>query len=178
MKLLLLVLGLTITSALFSQSTFPVAWQGNWKGELCWYRSPGKAPEKVNMELRVQRGDTAFSWQMIYGSATQDNRPYTLFAVDSSNGHWAINEHNGIILDQFFLANRLNGAFTVGQSTILNSYELKGDSLIVEFNTLQASPLNRTGLGTEESPKVDSYRYRGYQRAVLRRVPKPATASE
>ena len=121
------------------------------------------------MELRVHKKDTAWTWQMIYGSPSEDNRPYTLFPRDTAKGHWAINEHNGIVLDQFFLAGRLSGAFTVGNTTILNTYQLQGDSMIVEFNSLQAKPLSITGKGTAESPAVENYRVKGYQRAVLYR---------
>jgi len=169
MKSVALAIVLLISSTVFSQSGFPAGWQGNWKGELLWYNGPGKDPKKVKMELRIQRGDTAWTWQLIYGSPVEDNRPYSLFAVDPVKGHWAIDEHNGIILDQFFLADRLSGAFTVAGSTIFNSYEIKGDSMIVEFSTLQAKPLASTGKGTEESPKVDSYGVRSFQRGVLRR---------
>ncbi|MBN8876589.1 MAG: hypothetical protein J0I32_03530 [Sphingobacteriales bacterium] len=157
------------SAMLKAQSGFPHGWEGNWKGELLWYTETGKEPKKVNMELRIHRQDTAWGWQLIYGFPSEDNRPYTLFAKDTTKGHWAINEHNDIVLDQFFLAGRLSGAFTVGNTTILNTYQLQGDSLVVEFNNLQAKPLSTSGKGTAESPTVESYRVKGYQRAVLRR---------
>lgn len=156
-------------TTLKAQSRFPESWEGNWKGELLWYTETGKEPKKVNMELRIHRQDTAWSWQLIYGSPTEDNRPYTLFARDTVKGHWAINEHNGIILDQFLLAGRLSGAFTVSNSTILNTYQLQGDSLIVEFTSMQAKPLSTSGKGTEESPAVENYKIKGYQKAILYR---------
>ncbi len=154
-------------NALNAQTGFPEGWEGNWKGELLWYTETGKEPKKVNMELRIHRQDTAWSWQLIYGSPTEDNRPYTLFARDTAKGHWAINEHNGIVLDQFFLAGRLSGAFTVANSTILNTYQLQGDSLVVEFTSMEAKPLSTSGKGTEESPVVENYKIKGYQRATL-----------
>jgi hypothetical protein len=170
MKNAVLLAGLLLFfTAIRAQPRFPSDWEGNWKGELLWYTETGKEPKKVNMELRVHKTDTAWSWQLIYGSAAEDNRPYTLFARDTAKGHWAINEENGIILDQFLIAGRLSGAFTVANSTILNTYQLQGDSLVVEFNTLHAKPLTTTGKGTEDSPTVESYRVKGYQRAVLRR---------
>jgi len=152
-----------------AQSGFPYDWEGDWKGELLWYTEAGKEPKKLNMELRIHRQDTAWTWQLIYGSPSEDNRPYTLFARDTAKGHWAINEHNGIILDQFLLAGRLSGAFTVGATTILNTYQLQGDSLLIEFNSLQAKPLSISGKGTEDSPAVESYKIKGYQKAILYR---------
>src|SRR5690606_868412 len=100
-----------------------------------------------------------------------DNRPYFLFPKDSTGIHWVIDERNGIILDQYYFANRLSGVFTVMQTTIVNSYQLQGDSLVVEFNSFNKEPISQTGMGTEESPNVMSYRVTGYQRAVLRRKP-------
>jgi hypothetical protein len=155
------------TQTIFAQSTFPSDWAGTWKGELLWYKPSARTPQKVEMQLSIQKSDTSWTWQMIYGKPGEDNRPYSLVCIDSSKGHWAINEHNGIILDQFFLANRLTGAFTVAGNTIVNSYELRGDSLLVEFSNIQAKPITITGLGTEESPKVDSYKMQSFQRAVL-----------
>lgn len=156
-------------SGLKAQSRFPHDWEGDWAGGLLWHTDVGKEPKKVNMELRIHRQDTAWSWQLIYGSPSEDNRPYTLFSKDMLKGHWAINEHNGIVLDQFLLAGRLSGAFTVGNTMILNTYQLQGDSLVVEFNSLQAKPLSTSGKGTEKSPTVENYRVKGYQRAVLYR---------
>ncbi|MBN8675865.1 MAG: hypothetical protein J0L56_17160 [Chitinophagales bacterium] len=83
---------------IFSQSgNFPQSRLGKWKGELSWYQGANPVPEKVKMELRIQPTDSSrkFSWQIIYGSATEDNRPYTLVAVDTAKGHWVIDENNG-----------------------------------------------------------------------------------
>jgi len=161
---------LLCASAVPAQQGFPYSWEGNWKGELLWYAEAGKEPKTVKMELRVQKTDTAWSWHMIYGPAAEDSRPYTLFAKDTAKGHWAINEENGIVLDQFLIAGRLSGAFTVGNSTILNDYWMEKGNLVVEFHSIQAKPLATSGKGTESSPTVESYRVKGYQRAVLHRT--------
>lgn len=154
-----------------AQTGFPKNWEGIWKGELQWYKTGTAEPQKVNMELHILPGDSArtWQWQMIYGSVTADNRPYKLVAKDSTGIHWVVDEGNGIVLDQYWVGNRLTGAFTVMNSTILNSYYLEGDNLVVEFYSISAKPVNTSGQGTEESPKVDSYRSTGYQKAILRR---------
>lgn len=111
--------------AAFSQHHhFPQNWVGNWKGELSWYQGANPVPKKVKMELRIHPTDSShkFSWQIIYGSATEDNRPYTLVAVDTAKGHWVIDENNGIVLDQYMIAGKFCGAFTVQNSTIINNY--------------------------------------------------------
>jgi hypothetical protein len=161
-----------VSSYTNAQSAFPESWVGNWKGELQWFRTGITEPQKVNMELRIQKGDSAgnYTWHLVYGSVSEDSRPYVLKAKDAVKGHWVIDELNGIILDQFWVANKFCGAFTVQNSTIVNNYWVEDDKLMIEFYSLGAKPLVTTGLGTEESPKVDSYRVGGYQKAILSRI--------
>jgi hypothetical protein len=156
---------------LCQQPGFPVSWAGNWKGELQWFRTGAKEPQKVNMELRIQPSTTAgeYSWHLIYGKETEDSRPYILKQKDTAGIHWVIDENNGIVLDQFWAGNKFCGAFTVMNSTIVNNYWMENDKLMVEFFTLSAKPLLTTGKGTEESPSVDTYKVAGYQKAVLTR---------
>jgi hypothetical protein len=164
---------LLVNIAVVAQSSsFPVSWIGNWKGELNWYR-PGKAePQKVNMELRIQKADSVdtYTWQLIYGSKEEDYRPYILRPVDKTKGHWVIDELSGIILDQFWLGNKFSGAFTVQHSTIMNSYWMENDKLYVEFFNVSSKPMVTTGKGTEEVPFVDSYKLGSYQKAMLTRI--------
>lgn len=161
---------LFISGLCFSQS-FPQSWCGHWKGELLWYPGANKEPKSVPMKLRIGATDSAhrFTWQLTYGEAAADNRPYELVAKDTAKGHWVIDEKNGIVLDQYWLAGRLSGAFTVQQSTIINHYWMQDGQLHVEFSMIAAKPIATTGKGDEESPLVDSYQVRSYQKAVLRR---------
>jgi hypothetical protein len=161
-------IALTLSFTASSQS-FPQNFIGHWKGELLWYQSPGKEPKKMNMELHVLPTDSShkFSWQMIYGSPTQDNRPYTLIAKDTANGHWMVDENNGIVLDQYWIAGRLSGMFTVQSSTIINNYWIQDGKVHVEFYNVVAKPIATTGKGDKEIPFVDSYQVRSYQKAVL-----------
>ena len=95
MKLFLFLVGFFITVYSSAQkNSFPGSWIGNWKGELQWYKTGKPDPQKVNMELRIMPGDSIgqYTWQIIYGSITEDNRPYILKAKDAANGHWVIDE--------------------------------------------------------------------------------------
>lgn len=162
---------LTVTGV-GQSAEFPKNWIGNWKGELQWFKTGTAEPRKVNMELRIQPGDSAgnYTWQIIYGSVSEDNRPYLLKAKDPASGHWVIDELNGIVLDQFWVGNKFCGAFTVQNSTIVNNYWIQDGKLMIEFFNVGAKPLVTTGNGTEESPRVDSYRIGSYQKAVLSKV--------
>ncbi len=121
------------------------------------------------MQLIIRPADTAgvFTWQIIYGEKGEDKRPYLLKPVDTAKGHWQVDERNGIVLDQYLVGNRFTSAFTVQTTTIVDSYWREGKALIAEFHSLAAKPVASTGHGTDESPKVDSYGVRGYQKAIL-----------
>lgn len=123
----------------------------------------------MKMQLVVLPADSAgtYTWQIVYGDKGQDNRPYVLKPVDTAKGHWVVDERNGIVLDQYFVANRFTSAFTVQNTTIVDSYWREGKNLIVEFHSLSAKAVNTTGNGTEESPTVMSYGVKGFQRAIL-----------
>ncbi len=146
---------------------------GRWQGTLLWYQTGKAAPQKVTMQLIVLPTDTAdvYTWQIVYGDKGEDNRPYILKPVDTAKGHWQVDERNGIVLDQYFVGNRFTSAFTVQTSTIVDSYWREGKNLVVEFHSYTAKPVATTGNGTEDSPKVESYAVKGFQRAVLKPHP-------
>jgi hypothetical protein len=171
-SMVLLVLASIIFCQAKAQTTaFPQNWVGNWKGELQWFKTGQPVPQKVNMELRIQPTDSAhkFTWQLIYGSVADDNRPYTLLAKDTSGIHWVIDENNGIVLDQFWVGGKFCGAFTVMNNSIVNNYWIEDGKLMMEFYSISKNPIATTGNGTEESPSVDSYRIGSYQKAILSR---------
>lgn len=170
MKTILSIIFLAISFSSQAQGKgFPQNWEGDWKGKLNWYRTGKTDPQQVDMELRIHKSVSGWSWHIIYGIEKEDSRPYTLKPADSTGVHWVIDENNGIELDQFWVADKFSGAFTVMNSTLVNNYQLCGDSLIVEFYSFGSKPFNTTGSGTTESPKVDSYRINAYQKAVLYR---------
>lgn len=152
-------------------ASFPKDFIGNWSGELEW-NPLGKPVQKVHMELLIQPSkDTAgqYTWNLIYGNATSDNRPYILKSIDSAKGHWIIDERNGIVLDQFWIGNRFLGSFSVGEVTIVNNYWLKDQQMELEFISYGRKASATTGTGKDDSPKVDSYSIKSYQKAVLKR---------
>ena len=170
-SVLFILYTLLSTNTFAQQPVFPKDWVGIWKGELIWIRSGQTDTSRVAVQLRIHPADSinTFTWQIIYGSAGEDNRPYLLKPVDPARGHWVVDEKNGILLDQFLIGNRLCGAFTVQQSTIINHYWLEGNRLMIEFSSIGAKPLHSSGKGTEESPVVNSYKVASYQKAELRR---------
>ena len=155
----------------FGQSSFPKQFIGHWEGELKWYHPGKKEPQKFKMQLIVRPADTAghYTWQIIYGENSKDNRPYLLKPVDTAKGHWQVDERNSIILDQYWLGDKFTGAFTVGNNTIVDSYWIENGRLLVEFYTISAKPIAATGGKSEDIPAVDSYSFKGYQKGVLKK---------
>lgn len=175
MKVLVVLIGFVFSAMgtiAQDQIAFPASFIGHWQGTLNWYTEGSAIPKPIPMELHIQPSkDSAghYSWHIIYGKATEDNRPYLLKPVDTAKGHWVIDEVNGILLDQYWRGDKFSGAFTVGGTTIVNSYWLENGNLSLEFFSYPAKPVATTGHGTEDSPKVDSYHIRSYQKAVLRK---------
>jgi hypothetical protein len=130
----------------------------------------GEAPQQVTMQLIVKPTDSAhvYTWQIRYGEA--DNRPYLMKAVDTAKGHWQLDEQNGIRIDQYWLGNRLTSAFSVLGATIVYSYWREGETLVAESYYIKTKEPAISGSGTEESPKVESFKTSSFQRAVLKRL--------
>lgn len=149
---------------------FPGDFTGHWKGTLLWYPSD-KPVQSVEMQLIIQPLDTPgrYSWKMVYGKPGEDERPYTLLTVDSTKGHWVVDEHNGILLDGYWRGKRFTSVFSVQGSVITEVMWLENDALQVEFIMHTEVPVRESGGSSPDSPKAKSFPLRGYQRATLYR---------
>lgn len=172
MKILILLAFLASSLYSFGQKDFPRQFAGHWQGQVEWHRQGRDTPQKVTMQLIIGPTDTAnqYSWKIVYGDGGEDTRLYTLKLVDTARGHWMVDEHNGILLDQYWIGNKLYAGFSVGGTTVVNSYWREGKHLVVEFASFPTKPVRTSGAGTEESPTVESYAVRSYQKAILSRV--------
>jgi hypothetical protein len=174
MKKLFLVIVFIITTRFAiaqAKTTFPQTFIGNWKGKLQWMVA-GKATQTFTMQLRIQPTDSAnqYTWQIIYGDAGKDNRPYILKPIDTAKGHWVVDERDGIMLDSYVHGNSIHGAFTVQGNTIVDNYTIENGKMRVEFFSIKLGDKKQSGKGTEEIPFVDSYKISSYQTGVLTRV--------
>lgn len=158
-------------NSMAQEGAFPKPFIGNWKGQLQWLVA-GKPAQTFTMQLKIQPTDSAnqFTWQIIYGDDNKDNRPYFLKPIDTSKGHWVVDERDGIVLDSYVHGNSIHGAFTVQGNTIVDNYRVENDTMFVEFFSIKLNDKNTTGKGTEETPYVDSYRMGGYQIGILTRM--------
>ena len=160
----------TVNAQKTSASTFPQSFTGNWKGTLAW-TVPGKAPQTFTMRLQIHPADSGrYTWLIIYSDDKKDNRPYLLLPVDTAKGHWQVDEKNGIVLDSWWLGNRLTGVFSVQGTTIVDQYWLEADGLHVEFISYGTTPLRTTGGTVPGVPAVEVYAIKSVQRGVLKKT--------
>ena len=175
MKTIVTLLLLLIAYTSFAQKGLPEQFVGHWKGEIEWFRTGVDTARKFKMQLHIQPADTAgqYSWKIIYGDNGEDTRPYVLKAIDTANGHWVLDEKNGILLDQYWIGTKLYSVFSLSGVTIVNSYWREGERLMVEFASFPTKPVRTSGAGTEEVPAVESYPVRSYQKGILWREEAP-----
>jgi hypothetical protein len=183
MKYIFIPFFIAINFALQAQNTsrpinkrvaaFPNTFVGNWKGTMLWSPNNGKAPMQVAVQLNVQHikdSTNQYTWQIIYGDKKEDVRPYTLRKVDTVKNHWVIDENNGILIDCYWLGNKLISAFAVQGNVVQDSYWLQNNELHFEFISYGQKPTSTTGTDTEDSPTVDLMKIRSYQKGVMKRV--------
>jgi hypothetical protein len=163
--------GQSAVSGQSAEKSFPASWVGKWKGTLTWYQGQQQRQD-VPMELHILPGDSTdhYNWHIIYGTNQQDKRAYMLKPFNKQRGHWLIDELNSIVLDHFLIGDRLCATFSVGGNTILNNFQVRGDSMMVEFYNYLEKPIVITGGGDTTIPKVKTYGIRSHQFGVLHRL--------
>jgi hypothetical protein len=159
------------TKKIVKPNYFPINFIGHWKGKLQWQRI-GKPSQTFTMQLIVQPAAAKgqYTWQIIYGDSATDNRPYILKPIDTANGHWVIDETDGIVLDSYVFNNSIKGAFTVMNNTIIDNYTVENNKMTVEFFSINLSKKTTSGKGTAAVPFVDSYAIGSFQTGVLYKV--------
>jgi hypothetical protein len=153
------------------EKNFPADFIGNWKGSIEW-RVAGKPTKNIPTQLKIQPADTAgqYTWTILYGDDHIDYRPYLLKPVDTAKGYWVVDERDGIVLDSYVHGKSIHGAFTLGESTLVDNYKVEDGKLYIEFFTFRLNEKKTSGRGTPETPFVDSYPITAYQSGVLTKV--------
>lgn len=150
---------------------FPEAWVGSWQGEVTMFGPEGERMRFSMTRIIAPSEDPArYDWTTIYsGDAGEQVRRYSLMLLDPDQGKYAIDEHNGIVLDARYLDDTLFSWFEVQGTRLMVRERLgpEGKSLQFEIATSQGEP-GRTG---EQIP-VLNYLTTGLQRAILHPVHK------
>lgn len=167
-SLLILVSASTIQTAALSSHSFPQSWQGTWSGIMHDRTIQGKS-QTVPMTLRIQplsEKPWRYTWQITYGTGKKKLvRNYELVAKNSSAGHFAIDEKNGILIDAWWLGDKLYSQFKFDNNLLSIQYQLHGNWL--EYELVVYQPLTLQTEGSRPKTAVDSYQLQGVQSAEL-----------
>lgn len=150
---------------------FPADWSGTWKGS-CQSVSPGKTNDPFNMNLTVKplpNKPTAWTWIIEYsGKNLSQTRSYEMQQQNARQGHYVVDEKNGIFLDTFWVGERtLLEQFAVGDSNLTVKHRLlDNNQMEVEFMIFGRTTIRDSAAGTNE---VQSYGLQTYQQCLLKR---------
>ena len=141
MRIALFLFVLIFPMGFVNAQSFPTTFLGHWKGSLEIY-SGAKKTMTISVGLDVTKTDTSgrYNWVITYGDSNQDIRPYKLVAIDSTKGHWAIDEQNGIIIDMYATGNKVSTLFVVMGSSIMISYWIEKGEMFMELYSFPEKP--------------------------------------
>ena len=156
------------------QYVFPDDWLGYWSGDLNIYNSKG-LKQTVPMSLDLAETDTlgTYTWAIIYGQdSTAQRRDYQLKEIDTSMGHYLIDEKNGILLDAYHIHNELSSVFEVMGNTLLTSYKLEHGEMVFSVKLFPSEEVRISGdtiMENQDIPKVSSFQLTVNQIARLQK---------
>ncbi|AFC25704.1 hypothetical protein [Saprospira grandis] len=121
-----------------SLSQFPKDWEGRYEGEMHWYvngQLRGKIPcrhEVLAKKPGVWSWTTEFdSSQLVPKAVLKD---YLLIEDKSqAQGHYILDEQDGILIDMILMGNSLYSQFEVGNNKITTVDRLEGNTLYKEI---------------------------------------------
>ncbi|OHU88260.1 hypothetical protein BET10_11955 [Pseudoalteromonas amylolytica] len=142
-------------------------WNGYFKGQ-CELSSPKRGvfytfPMSLEIDdVTKKKAD----WIITYGEGqTQQIRNYTLLEVDSDLGHYAVDENNGIVIDQYLIGNEFMSLFEVGSTKIQTTYTLDSNGTMdVSMESFTFDPVRENNVGAYT---VSSYALKTKQKCRL-----------
>jgi hypothetical protein len=169
---LTIVLAHTMLGCAMTPPRFPEDWLGSWAGEVTPYSANG-ANDRFGMRLDITRTDdpSCFDWTITYsGSAGTQVRAYSLVVRDAAAGRFAIDERNGIVLEQQLLGDALYSWFDVAGTRLCVRERLVRTSGDEHIEVEIASARDRDATATGPSGEVSCRPLVSVQRARLERV--------
>ncbi|SFC36394.1 hypothetical protein [Pseudoalteromonas denitrificans] len=149
-KLYLIPLFSSIILSGSASAQTPIQWHGYFKGD-CELISPKRgAFNKFLMSLEIKPlEDDKSTWTITYGEGpNQNTRPYELLTIDAELGHYAVDENNGLVIDQYLVGNQFISMFEIGSSKIQGIYALNSNGTIdVSLNNFSFDPVREAELG-------------------------------
>jgi hypothetical protein len=155
---------------------FPDTWVGHWTGMLMTISPPDSVRNRIPISLDIAREATGsgYTWKTIFNADTvRGLRPYRLVVEDTTRGHFATDEGNGVLLDETFIGGVLTSVFQVQTRVLESRYTLRGDTLTHELTWWETKPtrtVKGSGANAEGGAEITSYRVLGMQRSVMVRA--------
>ena len=155
--------GGNILSAQTPGHSFPSDWFGKWEGTLEIFSGPNLVDSiPMTLEIDSLQSSQAIKYFITYGEGEDALRPYYLYAVDTANGHYRLDENNGIVIDMYVLGNQLVSHFEVMNSYIQTASYRSGADLhyLIYSGSMESSSISGdTIIGSDTIPPVQIISY-------------------
>jgi len=169
------VLLATVLAAPAARADALSAWAGRWEGECRVTVAQGKLSSvATSLEIRKAAGDGGrYSWIVTYGpgSEAEQRRAYEIVAVDAAQGHYVIDEKNGLKIDAWLVANQIFTPFEIGGTVIAAKYIRMNNGIVMEMPSFEAANRRKTCLTSKPGTCAHAYRMTGMQLCFLRPAP-------
>ncbi len=137
-------------------------WQGRWDGTCLQnqYNTENvKTQSETKMTLEIKELDNdQVSWVINYFG--EPPRNYTMRKSNTNlEGHYVLDENNGILIDRFKIKNEIRDLFQVNGKKIFTTTTLEENTIKIVTNSFWQQPLRTTSL-PDGSFKVNSFALR------------------
>lgn len=151
---------------------FPLDWLGTYEGPLIISASATKT-DTAMMRLQITSPDAQgyYPWIISYGDEAP--RYYGLEAINTTAGHYVIDEFNSIKVSGFTKENHFICRFNVMGSDLLVDYQREAEGIRVRFYISSINSITTTGgevFGQDTIPQVKAFPIMVYQEALLKKV--------
>lgn len=162
MKTSLVLVFIFFTQLVGAQHDFVTQCEGVWTGTMDIYSNGALLPNgpKVSFTVAPIIKDSTWTWRTDYDSPKYGviSKDYVLKSKDPKNGHYILDEGDGIVLDYQLNGRKMYSVFEVEDIVLTATYELRNDQLIFE---VYSSPKS------QDSTQVLSHRVQNVQRVRL-----------
>ncbi|WP_440055258.1 hypothetical protein ACSLBF_03715 [Pseudoalteromonas sp. T1lg65] len=157
----------TLTLSSVASASAPIGWQGLYKGQCSVNTPRGEVLYSFPMSLNIkEKTAKAADWIVIYGEGQSKSvRNYSLLTISEEFGHYAVDENNGVVIDQFLVGNEFISLFEVGGTKLNSKYVLNTNGTMdVLIDTYTFKPIRDNQVGQFT---VSSYGLRTQQKCRL-----------
>jgi hypothetical protein len=166
-KLLASMSILCFCTALFAEK-LPLAWTGTWSGPCLSDNTMGLAPEHgMTLTIKPIAETPHFDFHIQYTG--EPVRRYELQLVNEKEGHYIVDEKNGIILDDFYKQGSLNSMFLINGRIFQSQWTLNGGVMNVRQTAYDGVNSRNSG-GANSIPAVLSFNILISEKCELKKV--------